>query len=510
MRISRPVRFLLAIASGAAIALSFPNYNLSFLAWLGIAMLMLASLGVRPREAALYGFLHGLVFYPTCLPWIATVIHQFGNVDPVTAAAVLGLMGVAGGLIDSIFSSSVAAVGKRSVPLACLLAPFLWVTLEFLRAHLPIISFPWNLLGYAVSGNLALLQLTAWTGIYGLSFLAAAFSALLVWSLLERTRRSFITVFSVAAILLLLSWQGARLLPQAIPHYWAHLVQTNFPQSEHYPPDWMQIHAPEMDQLEKISVDAARRQPGLIVWPETPAPFSLRDPVFAARAERIASDSGNDFLVGVVTWTQASSGEWQASNSAVLLDPSGHRLFSYDKIHLVPFGEYVPLRPWIKFAGRLTADIADFTPGTTYSIGRLDGGQFGVFICYEAIFGDEIRRFSLAGADLLITISNDGWFGRSAAPAQHLMMARVRAVESRRWLLRDTNNGYTVSVDPYGRYVASMATDIRGELDAPYDFRSDRTLYVRWSDWFAWLCVAASLGLIVFGISRRAGRASSH
>jgi apolipoprotein N-acyltransferase len=287
-------------------------------------------------------------------------------------------------------------------------------------------------------------------------------------------------------------------------------VQTNFPQSEHYPPDWMQIHAPEMDQLEKISVDAARRQPGLIVWPETPAPFSLRDPVFAARAERIASDSGNDFLVGVVTWTQGSSGEWQASNSAVLLDPSGRHLFSYDKIHLVPFGEYVPLRPWIKFAGRLTADIADFTPGTTYSIGRLDGGQFGVFICYEAIFGDEIRRFSLAGADLLITISNDGWFGRSAAPAQHLMMARVRAVESRRWLLRDTNNGYTVSVDPYGRYVASMATDIRGELDAPYDFRSDRTLYVRWSDWFAWLCVAASLGLIVFGISRRAGRASSH
>src|ERR1700680_2974523 len=169
MRISRPVRFLLALGSGAAVALAYPNYNLSFLAWVGISMLMLASLGVRPREATLYGFLHGLVFYATCLSWIATVIHQFGNVDPVTSAAVLGLMGVAGGLIDSIFSASVAAVGKRSVPIACLLAPFLWVTLEFARAHLPIISFPWNLLGYAVSGNLALLQLTAWTGIYGLS-----------------------------------------------------------------------------------------------------------------------------------------------------------------------------------------------------------------------------------------------------------------------------------------------------------------------------------------------------
>lgn len=509
MRISRPVRFLLALGSGAAVALAFPNYNLSFLAWVGIAMLMVASLGVRPREAALYGFLHGLVFYPACLPWIATVMRQFGNLDALTAAAILGLMGVAGGVIDSIFSASVAAVGKRSVPLACLLAPFLWVTLEFARAHLPIISFPWNLLGYAASGSLALLQLTAWTGIYGLSFLAAAFNALLVWSLLKRTRGSFVAVFSIAAILLLLSWQGARLVPRAAPHYWAHLVQTNFPQSEHYPADWMPVHAAEMDQLEKISVDAARREPGLVVWPEVPAPFSLRDPVFAARAERIASGSRNDFLVGVVDWTQDAGGEWKPSNSAVLLDPSGRRLFSYDKIHLVPFGEYVPLRQWIKFAGRLTADIADFTPGTAYSIGRLDGGPFGVFICYEAIFPDEVRRFTLAGAGLLITISNDGWFGRSAAPAQHVMMARVRAVENRRWLLRDTNNGYTVSVDPYGRYVARLATDIRGELDAPYDFRSDRSLYVRCGDWFAWLCVAASLGLIVFGFSRRTGRAGS-
>jgi apolipoprotein N-acyltransferase len=134
----------------------------------------------------------------------------------------------------------------------------------------------------------------------------------------------------------------------------------------------------------------------------------------------------------------------------------------------------------------------------------LPGGTFGTFICYEAIFPGEIRRFAANGAQLLINISNDGWFGRSAAPAQHLMMSRVRAVESRRWLLRATNNGYTAAIDPYGRIVASLPTDIRGQLEAPYGFRSDVTPYARFGDWFAWLCVIASVALLGFAFVRRA------
>ncbi|HYL46066.1 MAG TPA: apolipoprotein N-acyltransferase, partial [Candidatus Limnocylindrales bacterium] len=225
-------------------------------------------------------------------------------------------------------------------------------------------------------------------------------------------------------------------------------------------------------------------------------------PKFSARAIQIARESGSEFLVGVVDWTRSPQGEWLASNSAVLLNSLGQRTYTYNKIHLVPFGEYVPLRKWITFAGRLTADISDFTPGSVYAVGNLSGSRFGTFICYEAIFPAEVRRFSAGGAQLLITISNDGWFGRSAAPAQHLMMARVRAVESHRWMLRDTNNGYTVSVDPYGRIVAELPTDIRGQLDAPYDERSDLTLYVRFGDWFSWLCVLATIALIAFALAR--------
>src|SRR5579863_2956398 len=496
-------RALLAVGSGVALALSFPNYNLPLLAWIAVGMLVLACIGARPAESLLYGFLHGVVFYPVCLPWIAVVMHQYGNVDPWTSAGIVSLIGIAGGIVCSVFSIGVALAARKSNALPCVLAPFLWVTLEFARTHLPIIGFPWNLTGYAAAGSLALLQIAPVTGIYGLSFVIASYGSLFAYAVLAGTNRAWKAVLITTAALILVAYGGAYLVPVAVPRYVAHLVQTNFPQSERYPPDWLQVHSGELNQLESLSVENGKKVPGLIVWPEVPAPFSMQDQAFATRATRIARDSGDYFLVGVVDWKREAQNQWIASNSAILLDPSGRRIFTYDKIHLVPFGEYVPLRNVLTFASRLTADIADFTPGSVYGVAKFPEGRFGTFICYEAIFPGEIRQFAANGAQLLINVSNDGWFGRSAAPPQHLMMARVRAVESRRWLLRDTNNGYTVSVDPYGRIVASMALDVRGELDAPYAFRSDLTPYVRFGDWFAWLCVLVSIALLGIATARR-------
>src|SRR5271156_1841253 len=238
MKFTRPTRVLLAVASGAALALSFPNYNLWPLAWFAVGMLVLASAGARPFESLLYGFLHGLVFYPVCLPWIAVVMHQYGNVDPWMSAGIVSLIGFAGGVVCSIFSLCVALAARKSVALACLLAPFVWVSLEFLRTHLPIIGFPWNLTGYAASGSLALLQLTPVTGIYGLSFLIAAYSSLLAYAILTGMNRAWKAVLITTAALILIAFGGAYLVPAATPHHVAHLVQTNFPQSESYPPDW--------------------------------------------------------------------------------------------------------------------------------------------------------------------------------------------------------------------------------------------------------------------------------
>ncbi|MGB6484222.1 MAG: apolipoprotein N-acyltransferase [Candidatus Acidiferrales bacterium] len=501
---SRPVRFLLAVASGLALSFSFPNYDLPLLAWIAIALLMLAALGARARDAALYGFINGVLFYPLSLPWIATVMKQYGsNISWFAAAGILGLMALAGSLFPLVFAVLVSRVGKRNIPMACAMAPFLWVVLEFARANLPIIGFPWNLLGYAASGNLAFVQLTSITGVLGLSLLVAAFNALLAWSITSPSENSRRITIGVAIILIVIATIGPRFVPHAPADHVAHLVQTNFAQYEIYPVDWMEIHAPDMQQLESISTDAAKKIPGVIIWPEVPAPFSLQDPKFSAIAKRIASDSGQDFLVGVDDWKLGPNRQWLASNSAVLLDPAGQREFTYDKIHLVPFGEYVPLRKWITFARSLTEGIGDFTPGREYSVGQLPGGRFSVFICYEAIFSAEIRRFAANGANLLINISNDGWFGRSSAPAQHLMMARVRAVENRRWLLRCTNTGFTVDVDPYGRIVARLQPFTRAELDAPYGFRSDLTPYTRFGDWLAWLCLFATVALFALGLTRR-------
>ena len=308
--------------------------------------------------------------------------------------------------------------------------------------------------------------------------------------------------------------------PTRRAHHVAHLVQTNFPQSEEYPPDWDRIHAGEMNELESISVDAAKREPGLIVWPEVPAPFSFfRKEILRCALPPSRAIRGRIFSSAwwIGSGTRQGSRSRQTAPCCSILPAAG--CFAYDKIHLVPFGEYVPLRQWLTFVGRLTADISDFTPGAAYTVGDLRYGsaseqKFGAFICYEAVFPNEVRHFTLGGAELLINMSNDGWFGRSSAPAQHLMMARVRAVENRRWLLRDTNNGYTASVDPYGRIVAGeLGTDFRGELDAPYDFRSGLTLYARFGDWFAWL--SASLFRVALLrqlpiVSRKRGDALAH
>jgi len=493
-----PARLLLALGSGLALALAFPSYNLPLFAWFALAMLLLALAGARPWPAALLGFLHGAVFYTATLTWIYTVMRVHGGLSVAAAAGVLAALVVAASLFTAAFSLVAAWLGRSSASRGFAAAPFLWIALEFGRTHLPAIGFPWNLLGYAASENLGLLQLVSLTGIYGLSFLVAAYNALLACVLVGsgRRRRAVAAWLVVTTALVVVAVFGGRFIPVPHPRYVAHLVQTDFPQSASYPPDWMERHAAELDELERLSVAAGEKSPGLVVWPEVPAPFSLEDARFAARAEELARASHSDFLVGVVEWRLGPHGGLAPYNSAALLDVSGRRVFLYDKIYLVPFGEYVPLRRWLTFAKHLTAEVGDFQPGSEYKVGTIanaGGGKFGVFICYEAIFPAEVRRFVTNGADLLVNLSNDGWFGRSAGPEQHVAMARVRAAENRRWLLRDTNNGYTTAIDPYGRYVARLATDIRGELDAPYDFRSDMTLYARWGDWLAWLCAAASL-----------------
>jgi apolipoprotein N-acyltransferase len=541
MNLSRTARLLLALVSGVALALAFPIFNFQLLAWVSLAVLILAVLNETPRYALLLGWLQGVAFYALSVPWFYSVMRHYGPLSVVAAGGVFMLVVFVSAAFHAAFAFGVSWFGRFGAGRACLAAPVLWVSMEFLRLHLPAIGFPWNLLGYAAAGNLAFVQLTAIAGIFGLSLLVAAYNALVAWAAVQLAAEKFPSFvgrvfrhdiksaissgvstpdgpkahFSatsqaahgnkralwiplcVTIALAIVALAGPRFVPRAPADHVAHLVQTNFPVSMSYPTDWMQTHASELDDLEQLSIGAAQKIPGVVVWPEVPAPFSLQDAPFLARATRIARGAGGGFLVGVVDLKPLPNRGVGATNSAAMLGSDGALNFLYDKIHLVPFSEYVPWRKWLFFARDLTGLVGDFQHGTQYKVGKIPGGPFSVYICYEAIFPNEVRRFTLAGAALFVNISDDGWFGGSSAPPQHLAMARVRAVENRRWLLRATNTGITVSVDPYGRIVARLPADVRGELDAPYGFRTDMTPYARWGDWLPWLCVIATLVLLL-------------
>jgi apolipoprotein N-acyltransferase len=232
----------------------------------------------------------------------------------------------------------------------------------------------------------------------------------------------------------------------------------------------------------------------LIVWPESPAPFYSSDPIFRGAISTLARNADAWVLTGSIGIRGSGQGSAaQIYNSAALVSPSGDWVSRYDKVHLVPFGEYVPFKRIFAFAGGLTKEVGDFSPGDSRMPLAAGGIKLGVFICYESIFPDEVRQFAANGAQVLVNVSNDGWYGDSGAYAQHLKQARMRAIENARWLLRDTNTGATAFIDPMGRVVTSVPRKVRTTLTETYALSDTTTFYTRHGDWFAYLCAIISL-----------------
>jgi apolipoprotein N-acyltransferase len=243
----------------------------------------------------------------------------------------------------------------------------------------------------------------------------------------------------------------------------------------------------------------------LIIWPESPAPFITSDPRFQHWLAALAQDSHAYLIVGTVGVTPTDKLDKSLLfNSAQLVGPDGAFAARYDKIHLVPFGEYVPFRNLLTFAESLTHEIGDLSRGNQRSVFQIDGHLVGTFICYESIFPHEVLQFARNGAELFVNISDDAWYGDYGAPGQHLNMARMRAIENGRWLLRATNNGITASISPLGEIVAVAPRNTRVVLQAPYKFESGTTFYTRHGDWFASACAIISLlAFIIAGLSGR-------
>ncbi len=509
-------RLFLAALSGAILSLSYRGAHPSIFSWLCIALLLASIIGARARVAFGCGFLHGIFFVVTCVPWIAEVLSVHGGMSVAAGWGVLLLIAAVWAAAIGVFAWIVQRLSRRSIGIALAGAPFLWISTEVFRTYLPEISFAWSLLGYPAAGNPALVQLTTVTGIYGLSFLVAGGNALLLWADFsktpaERKKRGGIVASAVVALVAVLLI-GPRFVPKAEAHHLARVVQPNFPEILQYAGDWYAEHKADLAELEQLSVRPSPdgRQPDLLIWPEAPAPFSFQDPHFGPVITRIAEEFHHPIVVGVIEWKPEQlkiNGQMRAGvapyNSAAAVNELGQRTFSYDKMHLVPFGEYEPFPLIHQVVNSVSEEVGGFRKGLERSVGKFSNGDtFSVFICYEAIYAGEVRLFVYRGAQLLINISNDGWFGTSDAAEQHLRMVRVRAVENRRWIVRDTNSGITASIDPYGNVERVLKRDARGSADLPYDFRTDQTIYTRFGDWFAWMCVGVSAILFLYTLKK--------
>jgi apolipoprotein N-acyltransferase len=404
------------------------------------------------------------------------------------------------GLYHGLFGMlvSLLAGSGRDFRRPLVMAPFLWVAVELARTR--ITGFPWNLLGIAQVDNLALCRIAPSTGVYGISFeIALVNVALAAAFLVPREKRGAMLAAALAAAAVL---QAGRLVdaPPAKANHAALLLQQNIPVSAEWTPASLQQTLNELTELTVKSVATSPMKIDLMVWPESPAPFFTNDSRFREAVSAMARDTKTWTVVGSIGTSPAAGAPVQTQrvfNSAAWISPSGEWTARYDKIHLVPFGEYLPFPTLFSFAGGLTKEVGEFQHGTTRTPLTGDDQRLGVFICYESIFPDEVRQFADQGAQVFVNISNDGWYGDSGAYAQHLNQTRMRAIENDRWLLSATDTGVTASIDPWGRVVARIPRKQRTALIAPYALTSVTTFYTRHGDWFAYACAIISIAALL-------------
>ena len=492
-----------AFLSGMFLALAFPKIDLSLLAWIAFVPLLWIIQTCTPKQSFGYGFAAGMGFYLCTVYWVVHTIGLYSNIPPLIAVVPLLLMCMILASYTGAFAAGLRFYQQRGGSII-LIGPVLWVTLEWLRSFF-FIGFPWVSLGYSQYPQLNLIQFAEFTGIYGVSALVI-FVNLVVFTLLSAPQaRRGLLVFSAIALVggfsLWGMWRRSQLatLPPA-HHLRVGLIQGNIPQDTKWNP-----HSQEetVTRYEQLSRQAVARGAEIVIWPETAAPFYFQSPLppnmpdrekeiaYRERLLRLAIELRTPILFGSPAFKQ-EDGTVSMFNRAYLLSAEAEVLGSYDKIQLVPFGEYVPFHSLLFFLDKLVVGIGDFAAGTTTTVFELPNVKFGVLICYEGIFPALTRRFVSQGAELLVNITNDAWFGRTSAPYQHLVMEAVRAIENRVPLVRAANTGFSAVVGIDGQIHSRTnlyeTTFLVDEITWP----QVRSFYAKHGDIFVWFCVVST------------------
>ena len=493
-----------AVLSGLLLAAAFPKWDQAYLLVVALVPLLWALQGQSLKGAFFLGLVSGLAHYLGLLYWIVYVTHVFGHLPLLLSLGVLLLLAGYLSLYRALWGLGVNWGAARGLSLLWW-APALWVALEFGQTYI-ISGFPWELLGNGLYQHPLLLQLADITGVYGLSFLVVLINVSLCLIFFSRSLRVRPYRHVPVVCLILALWLGygwyrlaaVQKLEAGSPKIKVAVAQGNIKQGEKWKKEMVTATLERYAELDR-KVKGSR----LIIWPETAAPFFfLRTPDLTTRVQEIARESESYLLFGAPAWDLTPHGE-RFFNRAYLLSPHGEVVGYYDKAHLVPYGEYVPLKRFFPFIGKMVPMIGDFAEGPVGGTVSLPEGAIGPLVCYESIFPHLSRAQVENGAHLLVNITNDAWFGKTSAAYQHLSMAVIRAVENHVCLARAANTGISAFIDARGRILWQSELFVPDAHALELAWLPGGSLYTRVGDVFAWTCTVLAGLALIFARRRR-------
>ncbi|MFH1784115.1 MAG: apolipoprotein N-acyltransferase [bacterium] len=509
----KPKDFLLAAFSGILLVLIFPSANVSILSWVALVPLLVCLRGKSPGNSLLLGFVAGFTGFAGILYWIVKTLVAYGGISVLVSVLLFIILVSYIALYVAIFAWGVSLFSCRfsSVLLRVFLSSCLWVSLEIMRTY-ALTGFPWALLGYSQWRSLAVIQVAQFTGVYGISFLIVLINAALAEIIAtncdsESSRVGFKVAAGALVVLLGVVIYGSYSLKDGGFDNDANsvnisVIQANISQDK----KWDKTKQfSVIETYSRLTKQAALHGAEVTVWPETAVPGYMRyQGGLLRRVKDIARSNRIWLILGSPDFVDE-----KYYNAAFIISPEGEIRGSYYKMHLVPFGETVPLRKPLSRYFEVLEEMGDFTPGDEFSLLVSDKGVFAAVICFESIFPDLFRRFVKEGAQVMVNVTEDGWYGRTSAPWQHFSVNVFRAVENRVSVVRSANTGISGFIDPWGR--VKKSTDIFTEdfLVGKVPIRTPGTFYSKRGDLFSYLCILITLAAIIAAIIKTEGVASS-
>ncbi|RLF58958.1 MAG: apolipoprotein N-acyltransferase [Thermoplasmata archaeon] len=501
---------LLAVLTGLLLTGLFPPAHFSWVAWAALVPLFICLKNTAPLQALKLGLLGGMAHYLSLMYWIIFVLDHYGNLGLLLSIGPYFLLSFYLSLFTALFCWGMVKI-TRCVSFPWFFVAGLWVALEYLRAHF-LSGFPWCLLGYTQYSHLQVIQIADIAGVYGISFLIVLSNGL-VFSLLFRQtpkKKAFFRVQFLLGILLLsaaVSYgfykTGSQETFDPQKNITCAIIQPNIDQSVKWDPAYQ---TKSINTYRRLTLSVSSANPRLVVWPETAVPFFFQDPSDLTEDVRLLVQAMHtDLLFGSPAYRRKKR-TYVYYNRAYLLGSDGRTSF-YDKVHLVPFGEYVPLKRFLFFVDRLVAAAGDFEPGKNVCPLRNRNLTIGPLVCFEAIFPELARVQVKKGAQILVNLTNDAWFGFSSAPYQHLAMSVLRAVENRRPLIRAANTGISAFISPSGKIEERSPLFVEATMIREvHPVSSHFSFYTRFGDVFALLFCAVSMMILLWCWTRTTGR----